>query len=501
MFRTFLLVLIMMGICRSASAEEQRYALIIGNEAYPPSVGALTHPHEDAAVIRDALLASGFSPQNITLLSDADKGDILGGIVAFTSALRAAGKEGVGFFYYSGHGGSAQISTQRQNYLIPSDVAITSAENLPLLGVSVSDIVDSLAATDAKAVFAVFDACRDTLPLASSTKGSVSDKGMIRLPRTTGMFIAFATADGQTAPDDGLFSKSLAAQMRTPGLTADRVFTLTSRGVVGQRPGAALPFFSDGLAEDFCFADCSAETGRVTTVAPPPAAEPFDITQLPAEYAEIVRQARENKAVAERYAAQGEKVRELAEQAASKAREVSSGRAVNGYSTYKATNGNSYAGQVAEQNGMEKSDGFGVSVTGPGDAFGTTYYCRFILDVGCFGSGVIEYGVNKANSAELESWTGEIGPKGQAGWGHVEWVSKNDSKWPTEAWVHVGTAEAYPSVWAWSDGRRYEGEIRNSFNGKGVFWRSDGTVQMIGIWKDGNPVEDFTEDWRTGKLK
>ena len=240
-----------------ATAQEVRYALLIGNEDYPAEVGQLSLPHEDVARMHGALLQAGFPDANITVLNNATQMDTNLAVANFSAKLEQGGANAVGFFYYSGHGGSAEANGVRQNYLIPAQSPITSASQLPILGVPLSGIIDSFAAAQAKAVFIVSDACRNTLPITSS-KGGAEDKGMVRVPSRSGLFIAFATADGATTPDDGAFSTALAEQIVKPGQTADRAFTLALRDVANKRAGNRLPFSVDGLKGDICFAGCEA---------------------------------------------------------------------------------------------------------------------------------------------------------------------------------------------------------------------------------------------------
>ena len=244
------------------ASAETRYALLIGNEDYPPTVGPLSLPHEDVENMRLGLIRAGFPTENINVLRDATQTDINLAVAQLSSDLRAAGEDSIGFFYYSGHGGSAESAGRRANYLIPARSPITGAEQLPILGVPVNSIVDALAASDAKAIFIVSDACRNTLPFTSS-KGGAADKGMVRVPRKKGLYIAFATADGATTPDDGLFSRALSKRLPQKGLSADRAFTLALREVAAARPGNALPFTADGLTEDICFAGCDAAPAAV----------------------------------------------------------------------------------------------------------------------------------------------------------------------------------------------------------------------------------------------
>ena len=251
--RRILIAALLFMMLAGQDLAEQRYALLIGNEDYPASVGPLNNPHEDVARIKDALIAAGFPAANIQVVNDATQSEINLAVAGFSSKLKKAGNEGIGFFYYSGHGGSAEASGVRANYLIPAKTPLTGSEQLPILGVPMSGLIDSLAAANAKAVFVVSDACRNTLPF-TSTKGGATDKGMVRVVKRSGLFIAYATADGATAPDDGSFSRALATRLKQKGLTADRAFTLAFREVAKRRPGNALPFSTDGLTSDIYLA-------------------------------------------------------------------------------------------------------------------------------------------------------------------------------------------------------------------------------------------------------
>jgi hypothetical protein len=256
MLRALVCVWSLAGLALAAAAEP-RYAVLIGNEDYPATVGRLTLPHEDVENMRQGLIQAGFPDEHIKIVKDATDRDIKIAIAGLASDLRAAGSDSVGFFYYSGHGGSAESGGMRTNYLIPAKTEITGAEQLPIFGVAVNSVIDGLAASDAKAIFIVSDACRNTLPFTSS-KGGAADKGMVRVPRKRGLYIAFATADGATTPDDGLFSKALSKRLPQKGLSADRAFTLAMREVASARPGNSMPFTADGLTEDICFAGCEA---------------------------------------------------------------------------------------------------------------------------------------------------------------------------------------------------------------------------------------------------
>ncbi|MEO1101198.1 MAG: caspase family protein [Pseudomonadota bacterium] len=245
-------------LASASHAEERRIALLIGNEAYPDVVGRLDNPHEDVDGIAVALTRARFAPDDIIVVKDGSQQAMLQGLAEFTARLKSAGGEGVGFFYYSGHGASAESAGQRENYLVPSDAAVESAEQLPLLGVPLTGVIKSLSSIEARSIFIISDACRNTLPLTSGNKalGGAGDKGFSPVPMRPGLFIAYATADGATAPDDGAFASAIATHIQTPRQVASRAFELALRDVVQTRENSSLPFVSPGLTEDFCFVSC-----------------------------------------------------------------------------------------------------------------------------------------------------------------------------------------------------------------------------------------------------
>jgi hypothetical protein len=54
------IVLVLLALLPSVAHAEGRFALLIGNQSYDPSVGVLKNPHNDIAVVGDALAKQGF---------------------------------------------------------------------------------------------------------------------------------------------------------------------------------------------------------------------------------------------------------------------------------------------------------------------------------------------------------------------------------------------------------------------------------------------------------
>lgn len=286
----FLAALVAISAC-AGHAQERRIALLIGNEAYPDIVGRLDNPHEDVDAIAVALTRARFAPDDVIVVKDASQQAMLQGVAEFTTRLKSANGEGVGFFYYSGHGASTESAGQRENYLIPSDAEVESAEQLPLLGVPLTSVIRSLSAIEARSIFIISDACRNTLPLTSGNKalGGAGDKGFSPVPMRPGLFIAYATADGATAPDDGAFASAIAAQIQQPNQVASRAFELALREVVQTRENAALPFVSPGLTEDFCFISCP--DGAAPDITGPGAADAQELADWRAALQEDTKEA------------------------------------------------------------------------------------------------------------------------------------------------------------------------------------------------------------------
>ncbi|MEL6756656.1 MAG: caspase family protein, partial [Pseudomonadota bacterium] len=207
------LTLTLLAVClfiEPANANERRLALVIANEDYPVSIGRLNNTHEDAAEIEIALTAAGFE---VTRVLDASAAEMETAIADFEIAIDAAaanGEDVIAFFYGSMHGVAADVEGQTRNFLVPANEEITSTGQLIRKGIRIDQIVAGLAATQAKGVIIVSDACRNDIGL-SLTK-SVGTKGFVPVQGGPGVLLAYATSQGATTPDDGLFAKTLARE-------------------------------------------------------------------------------------------------------------------------------------------------------------------------------------------------------------------------------------------------------------------------------------------------
>jgi hypothetical protein len=215
---TLVLLLTCLIISPAASAQDRsahdKFALVIGNKNYSPQVGALVNPHNDAKLIADALTEIGFK---VVTVRDGDRTAMLREVSKLAAELGGAGKDAVGFVYYSGHGVSRP--GERTNYLIPVDVRNMDDPDIWWKAVKLDDVMEELRRSAPNAShFLVFDACRTELRV--STRGA--HKSFAPIARHNGVFIATSTSPDFTATDSpsqtsGPYARALALELRKPG--------------------------------------------------------------------------------------------------------------------------------------------------------------------------------------------------------------------------------------------------------------------------------------------
>jgi hypothetical protein len=212
MVRVAIAVICLMLLPSAAWAQAgKRIALIITNQSYTQAGARLTNTHRDGELLKSALERVGF---RVWVAKDTrDERALLQAIAGHVQRLSEAGPEAVGFFYYSGHG--AADRPNGENYLIPTDVPLTHASQLPLLAVRLEKITSSLASVGSTG-FVVFDACRN-VPLQRDTK-DVAFKGFVPVREQNGLLVAFATEPGNVAVDQSKCSGACGnACVPTPG--------------------------------------------------------------------------------------------------------------------------------------------------------------------------------------------------------------------------------------------------------------------------------------------
>jgi formylglycine-generating enzyme required for sulfatase activity len=232
--------LLLVVLFPSGVLAEKRIALVIGNQGYATDVGPLKNPHKDIFILGAALARVGF--EILAPLRDATRDQILYAVHDMADRLRAAGPDAVGFFYYSGHG----VAVDGDNFLIPVNVRSTTRRDLDVGGIKLTEIVAILNESAPQAVhFIVFDACRNNL---GGIRGA---RGFVPVAEKPGMLIAFSTAPGATASDDGKdsgpYAAALAAELVEPGLNHSDMFFEVRTRVAASTAQEQIPWTQDGL--------------------------------------------------------------------------------------------------------------------------------------------------------------------------------------------------------------------------------------------------------------
>ena len=196
-------------------------ALLIGNQAYTPEVGALKYPLVDIELVAGALGQLGFK---ITKLGNATKAQMDEAIRRYVDQVRRAGPNTVSFFYYSGHG--VLNPDTNVNYLIPIDLESAATDDIWYRSMEQPGLIDLLSRRASNAThFVVFDACRNELNITGGMAKAVGpDKGFVPINDISGLLIAYATAQKRTAADTGMFAQILAEELVKPNVEAFSVF-------------------------------------------------------------------------------------------------------------------------------------------------------------------------------------------------------------------------------------------------------------------------------------
>jgi branched-chain amino acid transport system substrate-binding protein len=270
--------------CAETSFAQKRFALVIGNKDYAPSVGPLKNPLNDIDLISRALAQIGFQ---VVIAKNATRVDINREVSRLATKLGDAGDNAIGFLYYSGHG--AARARDRVNYLIPVDVRDMSDEDFWFNAVSLDALLRELESSAPKASqFVIFDACRNELRLP--TKGTA--KGFEPIAETNGMFIAFSTSPNYTASDigdvGGPYARALAYELVRPGQDQLTLFQNVKERVFTSTGSTQRPWESNGFVRRVYLAGPARE-GLAPGLNPLPGPD-VRSTALPAEQPAIPTQ-------------------------------------------------------------------------------------------------------------------------------------------------------------------------------------------------------------------
>jgi hypothetical protein len=199
--------------------DARRLALVIGNDSYQHA-DALNSARADARAVADALKATGFK---VTLRQDVTQQAMKEAIRTFKSEV-SGGDEVI--FYYAGHG----VQLEGMNYMIPVDTAGENPDQLKDDSVSLQRVLDDMQDQKARFTLAIIDACRDN-PFKGNGR-ALRTRGLAPVMAADGQAVLYSAGAGQEALDslgphdkdpNGVFTRVLIKEMRTPGQSFDQV--------------------------------------------------------------------------------------------------------------------------------------------------------------------------------------------------------------------------------------------------------------------------------------
>ena len=243
-----------------ALAASERVALLIGNNNYGST--PLRNAVNDAHDLGEALKELGFQ---VIVRENASRKDMIEAIREFGTAIDGAN---TALFFYAGHA----MQFKDRNYLIPIDAAMGSEEDVTFFSVEIGQIFDRMDRARTKFNFIILDACRDN-PFAASFK--VSSQGLAQMSSPSGTLIAYATAPGSVAADgygrNGIYTKNILANIRTPDLPVEIMFKRVREGVERESLRLQTPWDSSSLKGDFVFNGTGKAAGAVAQSGNPSA--------------------------------------------------------------------------------------------------------------------------------------------------------------------------------------------------------------------------------------
>ncbi|MCR9270106.1 MAG: caspase family protein [Hyphomonadaceae bacterium] len=240
----FLLLVITSLLFALMAYAEQRLALVIHQKDYSGDLSVVRLAETEADQIADALRATGFE---VTRASNLNKSELDTTLDNFRIRLERAGTEAVGVVYYTGHG--AQDPRTRNSYLLGVNAKLRAGSDFARYGVSLATQRDAFGATGAKAVFLIFDACRNT-PAIPGFKADL--KGLQRVNAAANMLIAYSTSLDDLA-EEGRYAPILAEEIKRPGQSAELAFLNAQKRVARQTGNRQRPWSNFELYNDVYF--------------------------------------------------------------------------------------------------------------------------------------------------------------------------------------------------------------------------------------------------------
>src|SRR5208282_3814837 len=257
-----LLVILALALSgRAGFAQEQRFALVVGNDEYKTT--KLATSANDAGLVADALQSAGFT---VTGARNLDQATLRESFREFIGQVSAAGPDAVALVYLAGIG----LQFNGENYFVPVDADIQRDVDVPLQAIRISDFTQPLASLPGRVKIVILDAARQN-PFAGGNQPLAGGLALVEPMRS--MAIAFNAAPGTVAPDEqgpyGAYATSLTEMIAAGGLGLDDLFARLRLRVSDLTKGAEVPWYVSQIDGTFFM------TERAVDEPPPPNVVPL----------------------------------------------------------------------------------------------------------------------------------------------------------------------------------------------------------------------------------
>ena len=227
-----------------------RLALLIGISSYPEADVPLIAPKNDARVLAGELKRIGFE---VEVAEDLSKSALYWAVENFKKRITPGS---TALFFFSGYG----LQANRQTYLIPADAQIWREADVARDGTNLETVLADMNGQGAAVKLAIIDASRRN-PYERRFRSVAAGLAPINVPKD-GLVIYSAgpgEALAETAGEQSLFMSELLKELRSPGISAEEVFTRTRIGVSRASEAEQVPWVASSLLDLVYFVHTTAD--------------------------------------------------------------------------------------------------------------------------------------------------------------------------------------------------------------------------------------------------
>jgi hypothetical protein len=229
---------------RTSIERGPRIALVIGNAGYAEADPPLKQPRKDAHALADELKRLRF---DVELAENLTKLGLRQALEKFKAKIKP---QSTALFFFSG----IAIQANRQSYILPVDAQIWSEADVARDGTNLDTILADMNSQGAAVKLAIIDAARRN-PYERRLRPSPAGLAPANIGKDS--LIVYSAGIGQVfneaAGEQSLFMTELLKELRSPGVSADEVFTRARIGVSRASDAEQVPWVASSLIEHFYF--------------------------------------------------------------------------------------------------------------------------------------------------------------------------------------------------------------------------------------------------------